>query len=66
MPSRRDDIQGVNEAYALELYERYRSDPRSVDEATRNYFDASAPESGTEDTGVQTGTGRAAGSWDPA
>jgi 2-oxoglutarate dehydrogenase E1 component len=40
MPSRRDDIQGVNEAYALELYERYRSDPQSVDDATRTYFEA--------------------------
>jgi 2-oxoglutarate dehydrogenase E1 component len=33
-----DDFQGVNEAYVLELYERFQSDPASVDAATREYF----------------------------
>ena len=32
------EFQGVNEAYALELYEMYRRDPQSVDEATRAFF----------------------------
>jgi 2-oxoglutarate dehydrogenase E1 component len=34
----RNEISGVNAAYALELYERYRSDPASVDEKTRQFF----------------------------
>ncbi|MCL4509243.1 MAG: 2-oxoglutarate dehydrogenase E1 component [Chloroflexi bacterium] len=29
---------GPNSAYVLDLYERYRSDPLSVDEVTRDYF----------------------------
>jgi 2-oxoglutarate dehydrogenase E1 component len=32
------DFQGVNEAYALELYERYRRDPHAMDAATRAFF----------------------------
>ena len=34
------DFQGANLAHALDLYERYRNDPASVDEATRAVFDA--------------------------
>ncbi len=32
------DFQGVNSGYLLELYERYESDPRSVDAETREFF----------------------------
>ena len=35
----RNEISGVNAAYALELYDRYRSDPASVDEETRRFFE---------------------------
>ena len=31
-------FSGANQGYVLELYERYRRDPRSVDEAARAYF----------------------------
>jgi 2-oxoglutarate dehydrogenase E1 component len=33
------DFGGVNEGYALELYERYQQDPASVDAATRGLFE---------------------------
>ena len=36
-------LGGVNEAYALELYERYLADPASVDAATREAFERSGP-----------------------
>ena len=36
-------LGGVNEAYALELYERYLADPASVDAATREAFARSGP-----------------------
>ncbi|MAS33124.1 MAG: 2-oxoglutarate dehydrogenase E1 component [Anaerolineaceae bacterium] len=32
------EFHGPNSGYVLELYERYRSDPQSVDEATRSFF----------------------------
>jgi 2-oxoglutarate dehydrogenase E1 component len=38
MPSWRD-FGGVNEGYVLELYERFRQDPASVDAATRAMFE---------------------------
>ena len=38
MSSRRDTLQGINEAYLLDRYERFQRDPQSVDEATRAYF----------------------------
>jgi 2-oxoglutarate dehydrogenase E1 component len=34
----RQDIQGVNLGYVLELYDRYRQDPDTVDAATRAFF----------------------------
>ena len=42
---------GVNAAYVLELYERYRQDPASVDPETRAAFDAwtDAPQQGAGD-----------------
>ena len=39
-----DEFQGVNAGYALELYERYRRDPGSVDAATRTAFSRWTPE----------------------
>ena len=38
-----DAIQGVNLGYAIELYERYRQNPESVDAATRAIFDGWQP-----------------------
>ena len=34
-----DDFPGVNAGYVLELYDRYRQNPESVDAATRSYFE---------------------------
>jgi 2-oxoglutarate dehydrogenase E1 component len=36
-------FQGVNAGYVLELYEKYRQDPASVDPATRRAFETWAP-----------------------
>jgi 2-oxoglutarate dehydrogenase E1 component len=38
-----NDFQGVNLGYVLELYERYLSDPNSVDSTTRTYFEHWTP-----------------------
>ncbi len=38
-----NDFQGVNAAAALELYDRFRADPASVDEATRAFFERVPP-----------------------
>jgi 2-oxoglutarate dehydrogenase E1 component len=38
-----NDFQGPNAGYVLELYERYRQDPNSVDAATRAYFERWTP-----------------------
>jgi 2-oxoglutarate dehydrogenase E1 component len=45
----------VNAGYVLELYERYRQDPASVDEATRKAFESWSPaaEAGTAAGGAQ-------------
>ncbi len=37
------DFQGVNAAYVLELYERFRRDPTSVDPAARTLFETAGP-----------------------
>ena len=37
------DFHGPNAGYILELYERYRADPGSVDAATRTFFDEWTP-----------------------
>jgi 2-oxoglutarate dehydrogenase E1 component len=43
-----DQFPGVNAGYVLELYERYRQDPESVDPATRAAFEVWTPtDSGT-------------------
>ena len=55
------EFHGPNLAYILDLYEQYRQDPGSVDEATRRLFEAwspveqSAPQAGTQDLRSLTG-----------
>lgn len=39
-----DQFSGVNAGYIVELYERYRQDPQSVDEAARALFATWSPE----------------------
>src|SRR5215208_6441734 len=38
-----DRFSGVNAGYVLELYDKYRQDPQSVDAATREIFESWAP-----------------------
>jgi len=38
-----DQFAGVNAAYVLDLYDRYRQDPESVDSATRKAFESWTP-----------------------
>src|SRR6266550_1002597 len=42
---RLDEFQGVNAGYVLELYERYRRNPESVDPDTRKAFESWTPPS---------------------
>ena len=42
---RLDDFQGANAGYVLELYERYRQNPESVDPDTRKAFESWTPPS---------------------
>ena len=51
---RESQFYGPNLGYVLELYERYREDPESVDERTRDFFDSWSP------PGVGQPDGRAA------
>ena len=37
------EFTGLNRGYVLELYEKYRNDPSSVDADTRAYFEQSMP-----------------------
>ncbi len=60
-----ENFYGPNAGYALELYERYRHDPASVDAATRTYFDelnngASAPRPAVQPPQNGNGNGNAA------
>jgi 2-oxoglutarate dehydrogenase E1 component len=48
------DFAGPNAGYVLELYERYRQDPNSVDAETRAYFDHWEPDLGAESTATPT------------
>src|SRR4030095_11245475 len=43
---RLDEFSGVNAGYVLELFERYRRDPQSVDPQTRAIFEAVTPVAG--------------------
>jgi 2-oxoglutarate dehydrogenase E1 component len=38
MPFEKHEFQGVNEGYVLELYDRWRQDPQSVDQSARDFF----------------------------
>ena len=38
-----DMFYGPNAGYALDLFERYRQDPTSVDAAARAFFDSTPP-----------------------
>lgn len=38
-----EQFHGVNAGYVLELYDRYRQNPDSVDAATRNIFEGWTP-----------------------
>ena len=38
-----NEFHGPNAGYVVELYERYRRDPRSVDAATRELFERWTP-----------------------
>jgi 2-oxoglutarate dehydrogenase E1 component len=38
-----NDFSDVNAAYLLDLYERYRAEPASIDAATRAFFERSGP-----------------------
>ncbi len=40
-----NEFHGANEGYVLELYDRFRRDPASVDEATRTFFATWSPPS---------------------
>ena len=54
------DFQGVNAAFALELYEKFRANPNSVDAATRAFFERVTPADAArlaEDLGPGTGQG---------
>lgn len=53
------DFPGPNAAYILELYERYRTDPAAVDDATRRFFEHWTPPADTAIRG--NGTAAAAG-----
>ena len=46
---------GVNAGYVLELYERYRRDPESVDPETRKAFESWTPSVEAPARGVETG-----------
>ena len=38
-----EDFHGPNAGYVIELYERYRQDPRAVDPTTKVIFDQCRP-----------------------
>src|SRR6476646_3235568 len=45
-----EGFSGINRGYVLELYERFRNDPASVDAETRNLFERWTPPSDDEIT----------------
>jgi 2-oxoglutarate dehydrogenase E1 component len=54
MPFVKNEFQGVNEGYILELYDRWRQDPNSVDQPTREFFATWTP--GSESSGTPNRT----------
>ena len=63
-----NEFHGPNAGYVVELYERYRRDPQSVDPATRELFERWTPPdiSGNGATAAGAAAQRAAGGPDPA
>src|SRR6187397_2111810 len=62
-----DDFQGVNRGYALDLYEQYRRDPKSVDDATRELFEKLPPPPASDEaTASAWSQSRSAGAGDDA
>ena len=51
------DFQGVNAGLALELYDRFRADPSSVDDATRAFFQSTVPPAADEPPVAAEATG---------
>jgi 2-oxoglutarate dehydrogenase E1 component len=49
---RLDEFSGINAGYVLELYERYRHDPQSVDPATRKAFESWTPPADASSAGA--------------
>jgi 2-oxoglutarate dehydrogenase E1 component len=49
---RLDEFTGVNAGYVVELYERYRENPQSVDQQTRKVFETWAPRESVEPAGA--------------
>jgi 2-oxoglutarate dehydrogenase E1 component len=58
---RESQFYGPNLGYVLELYERYREDPESVDERTRDFFDSWSPPEVVETNGQVTSGAAATG-----
>ena len=54
---RLDEFSEVNAAYVLELYERYRQNPESVDPQTRKAFESWTPPAEQSATTPQTAEG---------
>src|SRR5437763_5657535 len=54
-----ENFYGPNAGYVLELYERYRQNPESVDAATRAVFDKWSPEAVSVGDGRDSRTPRA-------
>ena len=50
-----DQFAGVNAAYVLELYERYRQNPESVDPETRKAFETWTPEAPAQPSAAPAG-----------
>jgi 2-oxoglutarate dehydrogenase E1 component len=62
------DFQGVNAGYALELYERFRRDPHSVDADARRFFETAPPpaEAAPEPAGARASDSGSATGVNPA
>ena len=58
-----DDFQGVNRGYALDLYEQYRRDPKSVDDATRKLFEQLPPPPASDEGAASTNDARLVGAF---
>ncbi|HUR20366.1 MAG TPA: hypothetical protein VMZ90_06115, partial [Vicinamibacterales bacterium] len=66
MPFTKHDFQGVNEGYVLELYDRWRQDPQSVDQSTRDFFATWTPSDSPAARSGQAGTQDSDQRHDPA